>query len=109
VEDDGGEEGTGEMKQKPPPNFGLDEISKEMQKTYNSSKEIKKLKKNLLSLTIAIKECLNRLDVEMKNPSCLERGKRIAKICNNLEFANDHARYFVLDIDYRKEKKEQDK
>ncbi len=68
-------------------------------------KECKKLRKYLQDLTKNVKVCLNALDEEMKKPSDVERGRRIAKICNALEMANDQARYFGLGIDYRKDKK----
>ncbi len=63
------------------------------------------LKKHLVDLTNAVMKSIEVLDVEMKSPSDVDRGRRIAKICNYLEMANDSARYFGLGIDYRKDKK----
>lgn len=40
------------------------------------------------------------IDELMKLPSSPEKGKRIAKVCNEMEAANDSARYFGLGIDY---------
>lgn len=68
-------------------------------------KEAKNYKKYLKSLTESVIVCLNAFDTEMKKPATIERGKRIAKICNALEMENDKARYFGLGVDYRKDKK----
>ena len=68
-------------------------------------KETKKLKKYLKDLTVNVRMCLAAIDKEMEKPSDENRGKRIAKICNTLEMANDEARYFGIGIDYRTDKK----
>lgn len=59
----------------------------------------------LTNLTSAVGQFLRALDDEMKKPSDASRGSRIAKLSNWLEYENDKARYFGLDIDYRTEKK----
>jgi len=97
----------------PPDGFGNDEISKRFKKNMELPERLRlaiksrnELKRYLESLTNAVGLCLKAFDTEMGKPSDIERGKRIAKICNALELENDQARYFGLGIDYRKDKKE---
>jgi hypothetical protein len=68
--------------------------------------ETRKYRASLVAVTSAVRTFLAALDGEMKNPSTVERGKRIAALCNSLEMVNDNARYFALGIDYRKDKKQ---
>ena len=68
-------------------------------------KDRNNLKVYLNSLTDAVMVCLREIDKEMQKPSTVDRGKRIATICNALEMVNDQARYFGLGIDYRTDKK----
>lgn len=68
-------------------------------------RELRKLRKYLTELTIAVSNHLSALDKEMRQPSDAARGKRIAALSNNLEMANDSARYFGLGIDYRTDRK----
>jgi hypothetical protein len=42
------------------------------------------------------------IDEEMKKPSTPDRGKRIAKITNMLEFENDRALHFGLEYSFKK-------
>ncbi len=75
------------------------------EETKQLKRENRKLKKHLKDLTVGVRKCLDAIDEAMKMPSTVDRGKRIAEICNWWEFENDSARYFGLDIDYRKDKK----
>lgn len=52
----------------------------------------------LRELTQTVTRVASALDQEMRRPSSFERGKRIAKIINALEWANDCARHFGLGI-----------
>jgi hypothetical protein len=61
-------------------------------------REAKEKKKHLKDLTGAVTHFLNRLDVVMKEPSTVERGRRIAHLSNDLDMANDIARHFGLDV-----------
>lgn len=63
--------------------------------------EAQKQRKYLTELTTAVKDALLHLDVLMKMDSSVQRGRAIAKVINSLEFANDSARHFALDIDLR--------
>lgn len=68
-------------------------------------RDAKKYRKHLVDLTAAVKYALSALDNIMKGPSTSDRGKRVAAVCNALEMTNDRARYFGLDVDWRKDKK----
>jgi len=72
------------------------EISREKEREYL------KYKKYLTSLTADVCKCLRLIDMEMKTPSSVDRGKRIAQICNALEMQNDQAMYFGLRFGFRK-------
>ena len=67
--------------------------------------EARKLRKDLTDLTRAVHTFLVALDEEMTKPSSIERGKRIARLASALEMANDQARYFGLNVDWRTDKK----
>jgi hypothetical protein len=67
--------------------------------------EARKLRDSLTTLTTTVMQILGHLDNEMKKPSTVARGRRIAVLCNHLEIANDSARYFGLGIDYRTDQK----
>lgn len=67
-------------------------------------RDAEKFKKHLKDLTESVSGFLVRIDAHMKAPSTPERGRIIAKLCNELEMANDSARYFGLGVDYRKDK-----
>jgi hypothetical protein len=68
-------------------------------------KEVRKLTKHLITLTVVVRNTVNALDAEMKLPSSQERGQRIAKISNYLEYHNDCARHFGLGFPLKKAKK----
>ena len=63
-----------------------------------------KERKYLGVLTKTVQMFLRAHDALMRQPSTVERGKRIARLSNALEMANDRARYFGLGIDYRTDK-----
>lgn len=58
--------------------------------------QIRALRRHLRDLTAVVAQAIAALDTEMKQPSTLERGKRVARVCNALEMANDRARHFGL-------------
>jgi hypothetical protein len=74
-------------------------------KTRATVVEIRKYRNSLVAITDAVRLFLTALDGEMKKPSTLDRGKRIAALANQLEMANDNARYFGLGIDFRTDRK----
>lgn len=59
-------------------------------------------KKYLKELTETVARALNAIDIEMKKPSTVQRGRNIAKICNALEMANDGAMHFGLKYGWKK-------
>lgn len=63
--------------------------------------EIATLREHLGDLTMKVRAHVAALDAEMKKPADVERGKRIAALCNTLEYANDSARHFALKLDLR--------
>jgi len=81
-------------------------LETKIDKLKTQAKQAKEYKKHLTELTNAVLIALKAIDEEMDKPSSNERGKRIAKICNELDMANDSARFFALGVDYRKDKKE---
>ena len=70
-----------------------------------TKRHARELAKALKELSGAVTIALQAIDIEMQQPSTPERGKRIAKVCNALDFANDKVRYFSLGVDYHKDKK----
>jgi hypothetical protein len=68
-------------------------------------KEARELRKCLENLTMTVRQFIHLLDSEMKNPSDVARGRRIAKLQNSLEWVNDHARFLTLREDLIKPKK----
>lgn len=64
--------------------------------------DTRKLKHALVTLTKEVATFLLILDREMRGPSTVERGKRIAAISNSLEMVNDKIRFFTLNEDWRK-------
>jgi hypothetical protein len=65
----------------------------------------RELKKYLRDLTDAVRLHVQLLDEEMLRPADHERGKRVARLSNDLELVNDRARYFALGVDYRTDAK----
>ena len=64
--------------------------------------ECKQLRKDLRMLVSSCEQVIDALDTEMKKPSSLERGKRIAKMCNFLTFQKDSAKHFGLGLPLNK-------
>lgn len=71
----------------------------------NLRRENRRHKKYLKDLVGAVRLFLGELDVEMRKPSTVERGRRIAELSNALEFGNDEAWHFGLGKPLRKKKK----
>ena len=61
-------------------------------------KEEREIKRCLLDLVTTVERYLTHLDKEMKQPSALERGQRIADLSNKLELSKDLAKRFGLGI-----------
>lgn len=59
-------------------------------------RQARKYKKYLKQLVETVTKALKELDEEMHKPSNADRGKRIAAICNYLEYEKDRARHFGL-------------
>lgn len=59
-------------------------------------RKARELKKHLRDLTATVSQCLAALDAEMKEPSTVQRGSRIANISNALNLQNDIAMRFGL-------------
>ena len=64
--------------------------------------ECGKYKKYLIELTNAVSSCLNEQDKLMKQPSTAERGRQIGALLNQLDYANDLALHFGLDLSFKK-------
>ena len=58
------------------------------------------LRKSFHKHTDFVKDFLVLLDDAMRRLDGVERGKRIADLANKLEFANDSARRYGLDLDF---------
>lgn len=67
----------------------------------DEQRKIRDLTKHMKDLTSSVEGFLARLDVVMRQPSSEAKGRRIAKLSNDLEMANDTVRYFGLGIDFR--------
>lgn len=70
-----------------------------------SLREERELKRYLRDLSAAVTAHLQALDAEMAKSESAERGKRVAKLANELDLANDRVRYFALGVDYRTDHK----
>jgi hypothetical protein len=55
-------------------------------------------KRRLIDHCNTLQNCLNKLDVEMKLPSSIERGKIIAKIANEIDLSLQGIEHFELNI-----------
>lgn len=64
-------------------------------------KDAKKYKKALADLTSAVRAHLKAFDKIMEGKESEARGRLLAYLANQLEIANDRARYFGLGIDFR--------
>jgi hypothetical protein len=72
-------------------------------------RKVRDLTKHLKDLTASVGGFLARLDIVMEGPSTEARGKRVAELTNQLEMANDRARFFGLGINYRGDNKRKGK
>ena len=59
-------------------------------------------KQYLINLTSTVAKGLTAIDRIMKKPASVDRGRRIAKVCNALDIANDAAMHFCLNYDFEK-------
>lgn len=64
----------------------------------------KQLRRKLSEMTDQVRGFLSMFDALMAQPSSVERGRAIAKLCNRLAMYNDGVRYFWCGVDYRKDK-----
>lgn len=69
-------------------------------------RQVRELRKSLTSLVTAVEQYVARLDVVMKEPSNVERGKKIAALTNELDLAKDLAKHFGLGLSLSKKMKE---
>jgi hypothetical protein len=60
------------------------------------------MRKHLKDLAFAVALAIRDIDTEMKLPPSNERGKKIAKITNKLEFQNDIALHLALGYSFKK-------
>jgi hypothetical protein len=68
--------------------------------------ETRKVKQHLRDLSAAVSSFLLDFDAEMaKRDVPDEVGRRVAKLANALDLANDRVRYFALGVDFRTDKK----
>ena len=65
----------------------------------------KTVKRELKALLDVTRKVMDAVDAEMKKPSSPERGQRIAKIMNALNFQYDSARHFGLGESLRTDKR----
>ena len=68
--------------------------------------ELRKKTHYLRDLTKTVRHFLAAFDETMKETTSVDRGRKLATLCNGLSMANDSARYFGLGIDYRTDKKD---
>lgn len=68
-------------------------------------RDVRELRRYLRSMVVSSKNAIAMLDAEMKKPSDMDRGKRIARITNGLELATDMALRFGLKETLNKAKK----
>src|SRR4051812_15856474 len=66
-----------------------------------AKRDARKFKKALDELTVAVSQHIALLDAEMDKPSDQERGRRIAKICNTLDMANDSVLHITLNQSFQ--------
>ena len=62
----------------------------------SETRELRSLRKHLRDLTKMVRLVVKAIDAEMDLPPDSERGKRMARLTNALELANDQARHFGL-------------
>ena len=64
--------------------------------------EVRSLKRSLRDLANTTEQFLDQLDVLMRQPSTVERGRHVAKLCNVLEMEKDKAKHFGLGLPLKK-------
>lgn len=62
------------------------------------AKELRKVKKDLRTLSDVVNAFLASLDEEMQKPYSDQRGRRIAALANGLNLQNDIVRRFTLGL-----------
>ena len=72
-----------------------------MDECHRLRKESREYKKHLKQLADATQIFITGLDAVMKEPSTVERGKEIALLSNNLDYAKDIAKHFGLGIPFK--------
>jgi hypothetical protein len=65
------------------------------------TKAERNLRKYLTALVETVEQYVRAIDAEMRGPSTVERGSRIARLTNALEMQKDSAKHFGLGIDLR--------
>lgn len=68
----------------------------------DAEREVRQLRVELRKLANATTIALDAMDAEMKTPSDVNRGKRIAAILNELNLAHDGARHFGLHESFKR-------
>lgn len=68
--------------------------------SLGTQREVKKLWKEFRGFTDYVQAYLTMLDQAMKEPEGLERGRRLAKLANELNLKNDCVRRFTLNLDF---------
>jgi hypothetical protein len=67
-------------------------------------RDARRYKQYLRSLADATEAFLTRLDVLMRQPSTVERGREIARLCNALEMEKDRAWHFGLGLPFKRKR-----
>lgn len=68
----------------------------------DDQRDARNVKKHLRNLCVTVKNFIALMDTEMTKPGTAERGSRISRLANDLEFHNDTARHFGLGEKLRK-------
>ncbi len=76
----------------------FDAVVKEMLRFRKESREYKK---SLRALVEATQTFITNLDALMKEPSAVDRGRKIALLSNQLDYAKDIAKHFGLGIPFK--------
>lgn len=66
-----------------------------------TTKRERELYRDLRALVRATEAFIDALDVEMRKPSTVDRGRRIAALSNALELHKDTVRFNSMRIDFR--------
>lgn len=70
-----------------------------------AKRALRDTRRHLRALTAAVRAFLVALDAEMAKPASPERGRRVARLANDLDLANDAALHFGLGEALRPRKK----